>query len=86
MERETKREIKKKSKLVMIFLAIAFPLFVILIGLLYVLIPSLVNNRWVVIILVVVLGIFIWFLVQYIANKKEEKKKNQPKKHDPYAD
>ncbi|MDD4815729.1 MAG: hypothetical protein PHQ62_01145 [Clostridia bacterium] len=86
MDKYKKRYAKKKLNQFFLFLAIAFPLLVVVTFLLYYFVPSLVNNQFVVITLVVVLSAFIYFGLDIYLKKKEIKKENQPKKKDPFAD
>ena len=86
MNKNTKREMKKQRKMIYIFLAVALPIMLVFAYLLYNLAPSLAKQEWIVVALIVVFGLVLWFGLQWILKKREEKNKDKPKKHDPYAD
>jgi undecaprenyl pyrophosphate phosphatase UppP len=86
MNKNEKRELKKQRKMIYIFLAICLPIMLVLAYLLYRFAPSLVNQQWIVVALIVVFGLVLWFGYQFILKKQAEKNAQKPKKKDPYAD
>lgn len=86
MDKKTKRELKKTRKQIYWFLLIMFPIILVTSFLLYYFIPSLKDNQILVIILMVALGGVGFLIYQIILAKREAKKQNAPKKHDPFAD
>ena len=86
MNKNQKREMKKQRKLIFIFLAVCLPIMVVLAYVLYRFAPSLVNQQWIVVALIVVFGLILYGGVLLIQKKVEDKRAKQPKKYDPYAD
>lgn len=86
LDKQTKRDMKKTRKIIVIFLACCFPVMLVFGFLLYSLAPSLLNQQWIVIALTIVLGLILYFLVMLIIKKKEEKDQKKPKKFDPFSD
>lgn len=86
MNKQTQRELKQQRKAIWIFLCVALPVMLVLTYLLYTLAPSLVNQQWIVISIIVIFGLVAWGGVQFIMKKQTEKNAQKPKKHDPYAD
>ena len=86
MNKHEKRELKKQRKLIFVFLAVCLPIMLVLTYLLYKLAPSLINQQWIVVALIVVFGLVLWFGYQWILKKQAEKNAQKPKKKDPYAD
>ena len=68
------------------FLLIMFPVMILLASVLYLLAPSLKNQQWIVITLIVAFGLVGYFLYLKILQKHDEKQAKQPKKYDPFAD
>ena len=86
MDKQTKRELKKRNKQILRYLLYAAPILLVIVFLLYYFVPSLVENQWVVIMLVVAIGGILYFVFDIIGRKRAEKKAKQPKEKDPYAD
>lgn len=86
MDKQTKRELKKKRKRIYVFLLVAFPVLIVLSFLLYYFVPSLKEHEWIVIAIVVAVGGFLYILLEYLTKKREEKVAKEPKKKDPFAD
>ena len=86
MNKNQKREMKKQRKLIFIFLAVCLPIMVVLAYVLYRFVPSLVNQQWIVVALIVIFGLVLWFAYQWLLKKQAEKNAQKPKKKDPYAD
>lgn len=86
MDKQTKRELKKRNKQILRYLLYTAPILLVIVFLLYYFVPSLVENQWVVIMLVVAIGGILYFVFDIIGRKRAEKKAKQPKEKDPYAD
>lgn len=86
MNKNTKREMKKQRKTIYIFLAVALPIMLVLAYVLYTLAPSLINQQWIVVALIVIFGLVLWFGLQWVLKIQTEKNAQKPKKHDPYSD
>ena len=86
VNKQTKRNLKKERKRMGRFLLIMFPVMILLASVLYLLAPSLKNQQWIVITLIVAFGLVGYFLYLKILQKHDEKQAKQPKKYDPFAD
>lgn len=86
LNKQTKREMRKQRKIIWIFLAVALPIMLVLTFLLYRFVPSLKNQQWVVIALIVVFGLVLYGGVLWLQKKHDEKQQQKPKKRDPFAD
>lgn len=86
MDKQLKRDMKKSRKRIYIFLAIIFPVYLALATILYFYAPSLINQQWIVILLMIAVGLIGYYLMNLIWKKIDDKKAKAPKKHDPFAD
>lgn len=86
MDKLKKRKLRKNRNQFFLFLAIAFPILVIITFLLYYFAPSLVNNQFIVITIIVVFSGLIYVGLDVFLKKREERKLKAPKKKDPFAD
>ena len=78
MNKNQKREMKKQRKLIFIFLAVCLPIMVVLAYVLYRFAPSLVNQQWIVVALIVIFGLVLWFAYQWLLKKQAEKNAQKP--------
>lgn len=86
MERTPQNGFKKNFKKISLFLLIVIPLLCLVGFLLYSFVPSLENMQYVVIMIMIAIGGIVYLIMDYVSRKIEEKKKNKPKKYDPFAD